>query len=269
MKDPLNKFSSTILRINAKTLSYIAIGCVSIVVLLVVITFYMFGRVNSIEQTKQMEVMVTELKEMKENQVMGNQFLVSQISYGEERQRIMLFIRDTIMGYWEKVNYSKRSIDKAFVIAKNNVEVAEIYPNIDAIALAAMQFQESRWNVKRLSPAGAEGLNHIMPTTALSLANQMGLSYTSRLALDDRINTEMAAKHLDNSLTIYPDWGIALADYNGGPKSATPYRLKKFDEMHPETRKYVPEVLGRLKAFQKNLKTYKADIKNVSVSGKK
>jgi soluble lytic murein transglycosylase-like protein len=269
MNDSIDRFSSTILRISGRHIAIITTAVVAVFIILSFLAFYLMGKVNTAEQTKQMQTMVAEMQDIKESQTLGNQFLVSQISYGEERQRVMLFIRDTIFNYWERVNFRGRSIDKAFTIAKNNVEVAEIYPNIDALVLTAIQFQESRWNVLRLSPKGASGLNHIMPTTALGLANQMGLTFSPKMVLDDRINTEMAAKHLDNNYSVYHDWGSAFADYNGGPNAAYYYRKGQLDSMHSEARAYVPDVLKRMKVLKKNLKGYKAEIKNISKSGDK
>lgn len=270
--------SSTILRIKLKEIYYIAGAAVIVFFLLVSLLFYFMGVSTKRSEEQRTERLSKELQQIQIQQTHQSHLLVSQITYGEERQRIVLFLRDTIFNYWkENENFivnklgipkSKLTVEKAFRIAEIDVSTAEIYPSVDALLLAALQFQESRWGLLRKSESGAIGLNHFMPSTGAIIASAMDLSFDKKMLDNDKVSTEMAAKYLDMMYSLYGTWGEALADYNGGPWSAYYYKIKS-PKLNSQTAEYVPEVLDRWSAFRVSLNSYNPDINYITKDSSK
>lgn len=206
------------------------------------------------------------MREIKTSSEEERQFLLSNISYNEERQRLILFLRDEIMAHWKMMRYSQGTAEKAFKIAITNVKMSEKYPSVSAYTLSALQFVESSWGIYRLSPMGAIGLNQIMPKTGESFARMLGVSFHVSQLDDDVYSTEIAAKYLDMMYGLYGNWGQALADYNGGPYNAWYYKNNKA-KLWEETRNYIPKVLGKEKELRQKAKTYRASIKNLDPTG--
>lgn len=235
-------------------ITIIATVSIAVVVLLLAMKF------TREHNTKVMD----ELDRIQKVQVQQNQFLTSRIAYGEERQRMVLFLRDEILTYWQKNRYKSGTADKAYAIASLNVTMAEKYPNVGALLLSATQFVESHWGINRLSSEGAVGLNQIMPSTGRLLCMALQREYSSGMLENDSLSTELAAKYMDLVYAHYGRWDMSLADYNGGPKQAV-YFIKKDPQLSKETRDYVPAVLAKRDALQKKLEGYKADISNLTV----
>jgi len=104
---------------------------------------------------------------------------------------------------------------------------------------------ESGFNVRAVSPKGAQGLMQLMPGTALTLGVPD--------AFDPRANVEGGTKYLRELLERYNfDLVKALAAYNAGP-----LRVERFGGVPPyyETRAYVARVVrdfNKKKAAQQN-----------------
>lgn len=93
--------------------------------------------------------------------------------------------------------------------------------------------QESRWNHKAVSHAGAIGLAQLMPGTAAGLR------------VDPHVpsqNLEGGARYLRKQYDTFGDWRLALAAYNAGPGA-----VKKYGGIPPykETKNYVRIIAGR------------------------
>lgn len=267
-----SKESRFILRLGLKEMWMYSTAVLIVFIVLVSGIFYYIGKTNQQAQVERTKDITLILENIEYNQTQQKQFLVSQISYGEERQRIILFIRDMVFEYWEEnkaaikktgIPVKNFSIDRAFKLAQRNVEVAEIYPKVDALIITAIQFQESRWGILRESPVGAQGLNHIMPMTGRLLADAMGISYSHEMLHNDTTSTEMAAKYLDMAYTEYKDWKLVLAEYNGGPRQVSYYRSGD-ERLSPETANYVPTVYGKFTAMKELLKVYNPEIKDIT-----
>lgn len=99
--------------------------------------------------------------------------------------------------------------------------------------------QESGWNPKAVSPAGAGGIAQFMPATG----QQYGLTPDERF--DPSRALPAAAKHMRDLYGQFGSWELALAAYNAGPGA-----VRKHGGVPPfkETQNYVPAIMrGREK----------------------
>ena len=96
--------------------------------------------------------------------------------------------------------------------------------------------QESGWNPKALSHAGAMGLAQLMPGTAAKLRVD---------PKDPQQNLEGGARYLAQQFRTFGTWRLALAAYNAGPGA-----VQKYGGVPPykETRNYVRIIAGKSSA---------------------
>lgn len=107
--------------------------------------------------------------------------------------------------------------------------------DISPALLEAVVWQESRWNERALSPAGARGLAQLMPGTA----REMGVNPDDPVA-----NLEGGARYLRMQLDAFDgDIEKALAAYNAGP--ARVRRIGGVPRIR-ETQAYVAAIMARL-----------------------
>ncbi len=99
--------------------------------------------------------------------------------------------------------------------------------------LAAVAKQESGYNSRAVSPAGAQGLMQLMPSTAA------GLGVTNSFDPTQAVNG--AAKLLSDLLSRFDSTPLALAAYNAGPGA-----VLRYDGVPPyrETQNYVKSVMS-------------------------
>ncbi len=148
-------------------------------------------------------------------------------------------------------------------------------PNWPEIAFVfGLSRQESEFNPKALSPAGARGLMQLMPATAKIVARQHKLPFSrDRLLSDADYNVALGAAHLGDLLKRFKGSFILTAvGYNAGPNRARAWIRDYGDprdanvdpidwiEKIPfaETRNYVQRVL-------ENMQVYRARIAGSSV----
>ena len=108
---------------------------------------------------------------------------------------------------------------------------------VDAKLLAAVARQESGFNPSAKSPAGAEGLMQLMPSTAASL----GVANP----LDPAQAVDGGARLLAQLMQKFGSTQLALAAYNAGPGAVMRYHGVP---PYPETQNYVKSIMAMLGA---------------------
>ncbi len=139
------------------------------------------------------------------------------------------------------------------------VQAAATY-SWDARVFHALVREESNFNQKIESHAGARGLSQLMPATASGVAKRMGLSYSSSKIWEPETNLKIGAYYLDMLHTRYHgNSALALAGYNAGEGNADKWLAPNPDvatdayvEAIPfrETRHYVKRVLSTWQTYR-------------------
>lgn len=138
------------------------------------------------------------------------------------------------------------------------ISVASDHYRLDPDLVASVIKAESGFNVRAISPKGAQGLMQLMPGTA------SGLGVPN--AFDARANVEGGTRYLRELLERYNfDLVKALAAYNAGPQ-----RVEQFGGVPPfyETRAYVARVVkdfNKKKAAQQNSPAVQSTAKKTSM----
>jgi soluble lytic murein transglycosylase-like protein len=124
------------------------------------------------------------------------------------------------------------------------VAVAARTYGLDGALLHALISVESRYDPKAVSRTGAAGLMQLMPVTARR--------YGVTDSFDPVQNINGGAQYLSDLLKLFNgDVSLALAAYNAGESAVARYgnRIPPF----PETRDYVPKVLGFYRKYKVDL----------------
>ena len=121
----------------------------------------------------------------------------------------------------------------------------------------AITRQESAWNSRANSPAGARGLMQLIPKTAKEIANKVGISDYKRTdqLFNPSMNIQLGTSYLDHVYQMFNENRIlAAAAYNAGPHRVNYWLANSrgqinaiaFIESIPftETRNYVKNVLS-------------------------
>jgi soluble lytic murein transglycosylase len=118
---------------------------------------------------------------------------------------------------------------------------------LDPALLAAVIYQESKFEVDARSAAGAVGLMQLRPETAKGIAARTGgSSFRVEDLYDPEINVRYGSWYLRHLLDKYGDEALALAAYNAGQTRVDRWRAEGGGIAFAETRHYVQRV-GELK----------------------
>ncbi len=140
---------------------------------------------------------------------------------------------------------------------------------IEAPLVLAMVRQESAFDPRATSGAGARGLMQLLPHTAYTVARRLKVRYSrSRLTSDSRYNLRLGQAYIAGLVQKYDgSYVLALAAYNAGPSRTDKWMRNNGDprdgsvdvidwiEMIPfdETRNYIQRVLENLQVYRRRL----------------
>jgi soluble lytic murein transglycosylase len=108
------------------------------------------------------------------------------------------------------------------VIVKRYAEEEHISP----LLMLAFIRQESSFDPRAVSPAGAMGLTQVLPDTGEQLAGTLGVQgFESEDLLQADLNLRFGARFMAEQLSQFGgEISVALAGYNGGPNAAKRWR---------------------------------------------
>lgn len=116
--------------------------------------------------------------------------------------------------------------------------------DLDPALLAAVIYQESKFDSDARSASGAIGLMQLLPSTARGIALRTG---GSRFQVDDlydpEVNVRYGSWYLRHLLDRYGDERTALAAYNAGQRNVDTWLASGGGIRFAETRAYVERVL--------------------------
>lgn len=114
---------------------------------------------------------------------------------------------------------------------------------LDAALLAAVIYQESKFDASARSSSGAIGLMQLLPSTAKGIALHTGGSGFRVSDLENpEINVRYGSWYLRHLLDRYGDERLALAAYNAGQHNVDRWRAAGKGIQFAETRAYVSRV---------------------------
>ena len=114
---------------------------------------------------------------------------------------------------------------------------------LDPALLAAVIYQESKFDASARSDSGAIGLMQLAPSTAHGIATRTGGSaFATDDLLDPEINIRYGSWYLRHLFDKYGDERLVLAAYNAGQGNVDRWRRHGSRIQFAETRAYVAHV---------------------------
>jgi soluble lytic murein transglycosylase len=146
-----------------------------------------------------------------------------------------LYVLETEPRWYERMRYPLR-YDQIVV---GHAENYELEPQL----VAAVIYQESKFDADAVSDSGAVGLMQLLPATAQGIADRTGGSgWHERDLLNPELNVRYGAWYLRHLLDKYDDEQLALAAYNAGQANVDRWRDAGVGIQFAETRHYVERV---------------------------
>jgi soluble lytic murein transglycosylase len=134
--------------------------------------------------------------------------------------------------------------------------------DLDPALLAAVIYQESRFQADARSSSGAIGLMQLMPETAQGIADHTGGSRFKLSDLDDpEINVRYGAWYLSHLMKKYGSEKLALAAYNAGQRNVDNWLSDGSGIAFPETRAYIARVESLKKLYRRLYPVLRTDLK--------
>ena len=145
------------------------------------------------------------------------------------------FVQTSQPGWWERLWYPLRYEQIVRGHAHNY--------SLDPALLAAVIYQESKFEADARSSSGAIGLMQLLPDTAKGIALHTGGSrFRVEDLYDPEINVRYGAWYLRHLLQKYGEEQAALAAYNAGQDNVDRWRRAGRGIQFSETRAYVDRV---------------------------
>jgi soluble lytic murein transglycosylase len=146
------------------------------------------------------------------------------------------------------------------VTARDTIVAESRKAGVEPALIAGLIRQESSFNPRATSPAGARGLMQVMPSVGQSIAPSAGISdWNPAMLYDPGVNIELGIRHLAPLLRGQPNVARSLAAYNAGGSRVARWSTRRgaedpeiFTERIPfqETRDYVKSVLRNREFYQ-------------------
>ena len=145
------------------------------------------------------------------------------------------YVYRTSPPWYERLRYPLRYSEFVRVHARQH--------GLDPALLAAVIYQESKFNADAKSSSGAIGLMQLTPATARGIAIRTGgTAFRTDDLYDADINIRYGSWYLDNLFHKYGDERLVLAAYNAGQGNVDRWRKEGKPIQFPETKAYVDRV---------------------------
>jgi soluble lytic murein transglycosylase len=155
----------------------------------------------------------------------------------------VVLVQSAKPGWWERLWYPLRYEQIVRGHARNY--------DVDPALLAAVIYQESKFNANARSSSGAIGLMQLLPDTAKGIAiHTGGTAFRVDDLYDPEINIRYGAWYLRHLLQKYGDERTALAAYNAGQDNVDRWRRAGVGIQFSETRAYVSRVEDLRKIYR-------------------
>ncbi len=177
----------------------------------------------------------------------------------------------------KKASYEKRFYNKYNYPIINTPELINGKPMPSQEIILAITRQESEFDPKANSYAGAKGMMQLMSYTAKLVSKEMNVGYsTSRLTSDPDYNIRLGTYYFNSLINNYGEiYPFAIAAYNAGPKRVKYWRKingdpskNKIDYVNwielikfKETRNYVQRVLENANVYRYMLRQKPIELK--------
>jgi soluble lytic murein transglycosylase len=146
-----------------------------------------------------------------------------------------VYVLETEPRWYERLRYPLRYEQIVMGHAENY--------RLDPQLVAAVIYQESKFDADAVSSSGAVGLMQLLPETAQGIADRTGGSgwHESDL-VDPELNIRYGSWYLRHLLDKYGKEELALAAYNAGQANVDRWREQGVGIQFAETRHYVERV---------------------------
>ena len=146
-----------------------------------------------------------------------------------------LYVYETEPRWYERLRYPLAYEE----IVTGHAENYRLEPEL----LAAVIYQESKFDADVVSSSGAVGLMQLLPSTAQGIADRTGGSgWHERDLLDPELNVRYGSWYLRHLLDKYGSEALALAAYNAGQANVDRWRAEGRGVQFAETRHYVKRI---------------------------
>ena len=146
-----------------------------------------------------------------------------------------LYVYETEPEWYERLRYPLRYEQ----IVRGHAENYGLEPQL----VAAVIYQESKFDADAVSDFGAVGLMQLLPATAQGIADRTGGSgWHEHDLVDPELNVRYGSWYLRHLLDKYDDEQLALAAYNAGQTNVDRWQREGVEIQFAETRHYVERV---------------------------
>ncbi len=146
-----------------------------------------------------------------------------------------VYVLETEPRWYERLRYPLRY--EQIVVGH-----AENY-HLDPQLVAAVIYQESKFDADAVSASGAVGLMQLLPETGQGIADRTGGNeWTPEDLHNPELNIRYGSWYLRHLLDKYGDEELALAAYNAGQSNVDRWREEGVGIQFAETRHYVERV---------------------------